>query len=186
MTKVLIHHGEIGLKKGNFAFFEKKLVENIKKSAEKNKLDLKKIQRQEKRIIADIEADEKTITEMLKTVFGIKYFSFVCEISPKIEEMENIVREIMKKNKIKKIALEREVAIGMGPKRELLVERSPHSSDIKIIPESGKISGVILRKGEGSPAKITRSDEQKTFISLRNYFYVVLHYPVDSSRSTNH
>ncbi len=104
MTKVLIHHGEIGLKKGNFPFFEKKLMENIVKSVEKNKLNLKKIQRQEKRIIADIESDEKTIIETLKNVFGIKYFSFVQEISPKIEEMEKIVKEIMEKEVIKKIA----------------------------------------------------------------------------------
>ncbi len=104
MVKVLIHHGEIGLKKGNFPYFEKKLMENIKKSAEKNKLNLKKIQRQDKRITAEIESGEKEISETLKTVFGIKNFSFIYEISADFEEIEKKAVEIMKENKIQKIA----------------------------------------------------------------------------------
>ena len=59
MTKVLIHHAEIGLKKGNFAFFEKKLVENIKKSAHKKGVKIKEIIRHEKSILADFDATDK-------------------------------------------------------------------------------------------------------------------------------
>ena len=59
MAKALIHHAEIGLKKGNFAFFEKKLVENIKKSAHRSGVKIKEIIRHEKRILADFDATEK-------------------------------------------------------------------------------------------------------------------------------
>ena len=87
MIKVLIHHAEIGLKKGNFSFFEKKLVENIKKSAEKNKIKLNEIIRQEKRIIADFDAKQEKVSELLKKVFGIKNFSFVLETNRSVKDI---------------------------------------------------------------------------------------------------
>ena len=104
MTKVLIHHAEIGLKKGNFPYFENKLVENIKKSAEKNKIKLKQIKREEKRIICEFESNEEKISSVLKNIFGIKHFSFIYEIDRKIEEIEKKAKEIMEESKIKKIA----------------------------------------------------------------------------------
>jgi thiamine biosynthesis protein ThiI len=106
MIKVLIHHAEIGLKKGNFSFFEKKLVENIKKSAEKNKIKLNEIIRQEKRIIADFDAKQEKVSELLKKVFGIKNFSFVYEVEKDISKLKKEVENILKKFKIKKIAFE--------------------------------------------------------------------------------
>ena len=59
MVKALIHHAEIGLKKGNFAFFEKKLVKNIKELSERNKVKINEITRHEKRIIADFSSSSK-------------------------------------------------------------------------------------------------------------------------------
>ncbi len=104
MNKVLIHHGEIGLKKGNFPKFEKKLMENIKQSLEGNKLNLKKITRQDKRIIAEVDSDESKISDSLKKVFGIKNFSFVQEIPATYEDIEEKAEEIMKEDKIEKIS----------------------------------------------------------------------------------
>ena len=63
MVKALIHHAEIGLKKGNFSFFEKRLVENIRNLAEKNKIKLKKISRGEKRILAEFDSKEEKVSE---------------------------------------------------------------------------------------------------------------------------
>lgn len=104
MVKVLIHHGEIGLKKGNFPIFEKKLMGNIKQALKRSQLNLKKITRQDKRITAEIDSDEKKISDSLKKVFGIKNFSFVQEISASYEEIEEKVKEIMNQEKIKKIS----------------------------------------------------------------------------------
>tara|TARA_Y100000294_G_scaffold167156_1_gene176059 strand:- start:1218 stop:2375 length:1158 start_codon:yes stop_codon:yes gene_type:complete len=107
MTKALIHHAEIGLKKGNFSFFEKKLVENIKKSAEKNNLKLNNISRNEKRILAEFDEKEEKVSEILKKVFGIKNFSFVSELEKDISKLKKEVEKILKKikkEKIKKIA----------------------------------------------------------------------------------
>jgi thiamine biosynthesis protein ThiI len=109
MTKVLIHHAEIGLKKGNFAFFEKKLVENIKKSAYRQGVKVKEIIRHEKRILADFDATEKKISAFLRNVFGIKYFSFVYEIDRSMEKLEKEVENKLKKfkkDKIQKIAFQ--------------------------------------------------------------------------------
>ena len=106
MTKALIHHAEIGLKKGNFSFFEKKLVENIKKSAEKNNLKLNNISRNEKRILAEFDEKEEKVSEILKKVFGIKNFSFVYEVEKDISKLKKEVENILKKFKIKKIAFE--------------------------------------------------------------------------------
>ena len=109
--KVLIHHAEIGLKKGNFAFFEKKLVENIKISAEKNKVKINKIIRHEKRIFAEFSSNsnKEKVSDILDKVFGIKYFSFVCEVDRNVKSLEKEVEKILinfKKNKIKKIAFQ--------------------------------------------------------------------------------
>ena len=109
IMKALIHHAEIGLKKGNFAFFEKKLVENIKISADKNKVKINKITRHEKRIFAEFDATEKKVFDILSKVFGIKYFAFVCEVDKNIKKLEKEVNKILgqfKKENVKKIAFQ--------------------------------------------------------------------------------
>ena len=73
MVKVLVHHAEIGLKGGNFTYFEKVLVKNIKKLSKREDLKLKDIERQDKRIICKFDSTEKKISENLKCVFPILY-----------------------------------------------------------------------------------------------------------------
>ena len=109
--KALIHHAEIGLKKGNFAFFEKKLVENIKRSAQRNNVKINKIIRHEKRILIDFpsNSNKEKIYDVLNRIFGIKYFSFVYEIEKDLKKLEREIERILKqfkKNKTKKIAFQ--------------------------------------------------------------------------------
>jgi thiamine biosynthesis protein ThiI len=109
MVKVLIHHAEIGLKKGNFSFFEKKLVENIKNKSEENKLKLKNISRGDKRIVAEFDSKEEPIKNILKNIFGVKNFSFIIETKNNIKDLEKDIEKILKqfkKENIKKIAFE--------------------------------------------------------------------------------
>ena len=68
MKTVVIHHAEIGLKKGNFPYFERKLLENIKKIAEKKKVKIGKIRREEKRLLCDFGSSEKNMEDVLKHV----------------------------------------------------------------------------------------------------------------------
>ena len=104
MKTVVIHHAEIGLKKGNFPYFERKLLENIKKIAEKKKVKIGKIRREEKRLLCDFGSSEKNMEDVLKHVFGIKYFAFIEEIAIDITKMENHVEKILKKENPQTIA----------------------------------------------------------------------------------
>jgi len=104
MKTVIIHHAEIGLKKGNFPYFERMLLENIKRLAERNKINIGKTRREEKRLVCEFDSTEKKIEDLLKHVFGIKYFSFAKEIERNVEKMENHVEKILKKEKPKTIA----------------------------------------------------------------------------------
>jgi len=104
MVKVLVHHSEIGLKGGNFTYFEKKLVRNIKKLSKRENLKLKDIERQDKRIICEFGSAEKKISEDLKCVFGIKNFSFIDEVEKKEDKILKNAEKLMKKLKTKTIA----------------------------------------------------------------------------------
>lgn len=98
---ILIHYGEIGLKKGNRAFFERKLAENIKTALKDCgdflvKREIGRITAESKTEDAKLKIDE--ITGRLKKVFGIAHFSFVCEHTiADTENMELIVRKLCEK-----------------------------------------------------------------------------------------
>lgn len=152
MTKVLIHYAEIGLKKGNLSFFEKKLVDNIKKSSEKNNLKLNEISRNEKRILADFDSSKKKVSEILKKVFGIKYFSFVYEIEKDISKLKKEVEKILKefkKNKIKKIAFETKRA-----------DKTFSLNSVEVNKELGEISNKLNLKVDYT------NFEKKIFIEI--------------------
>ena len=110
MTKVLIHHGEIGIKGGNFSFFEKKLMSNIKKASERIGLSVIKMERPHKRLIFEFSSNSKEkISNMLKSIPGIKSFSFIQETERNLEKLKNEVKKILnnyKKEKIKKVSFE--------------------------------------------------------------------------------
>lgn len=98
---ILIHYGEIGLKKGNRAFFERKLVENIQ-AALKDCGDFL-VKREIGRITVKSKTEDPKpkideITGRLKKVFGIAHFSFACEHPiTNADKMELAVKELCEK-----------------------------------------------------------------------------------------
>lgn len=89
---VVVRYSEIGLKGRNRGYFEKKLIDNIRKIArppEVNKRYGRIIIR-----LKDMSFDE--IKERLKYVFGIKNFSFAFAVSHDIEEIKKAVLELLK------------------------------------------------------------------------------------------
>lgn len=99
MEKVLIHHSEIGLKKGNFSYFERKLMQNIRKILMKNGIEVLELKRHDKRILGLFKGSKENIKTSLMNVFGIKYFSFVEEIEKKVEIIERKVASILQEIK---------------------------------------------------------------------------------------
>ena len=161
MVKALIHYAEIGLKKGNFAFFEKKLVENIKKSAERNKVKIKEIVRHEKRILIDFpsNSNKEKVSDVLRNVFGIKYFSFVYEIERDLKKLEKEIEKILKqfkKDKTKKIAFQTKRA-----------DKSFSLTSVKVNAKLGEISNKLGLKVD------YKNFEKKIFIEItRKKIYI--------------
>ena len=67
--KVVVHYAEIALKGKNRAFFENKLVNNIKKVLEREDIALDKIEKQETRIVCSFndKSDSKKIFKNWET-----------------------------------------------------------------------------------------------------------------------
>ncbi len=158
--KVIVHHDEIGLKKGNFSFFEKKLVENIRKNCEKNKVNLRDISRENKRILCDFSDKEgkNKIIKSLKEIFGIKYFAFIQETDKKFDSLEKHIKNIYKnlqKQGVKKIAFR--------------TKRSDKSFPLK----SPKINEKLGEHAERFNLSFNYSNPEKTiYIEISNKIYV--------------
>ena len=87
MKKVIIHYSEIFLKGKNTKKFEEKLISNVKESAKQKNVELLELKKEERRLFGVFNSDEEKITNVLKSVFGIKYFSFVDELEHDIESI---------------------------------------------------------------------------------------------------
>jgi len=157
MEKVLIHYAEIALKKGNFKYFEKKLVENIKIFAKKEKLNLKKVIRQERRIFCEFDCKKEKLASALKLVFGIKYFVFVDEVKKDIKEMEKYVQKILKKEKPKTIAFK--------TKRS---DKGFNLNSLEVHAKYGEVANKLGIKVDYSNSKLTIFSE---IVSRGVYFY---------------
>jgi len=94
-NKIVIHYSEIGLKGRNRAFFEKKLIDNIKKSLGK---DTKKVYKRYGRIICNItdKTNLEKIKQKLKKIPGIAYFSFATYSKLEIKDIKKQALEILK------------------------------------------------------------------------------------------
>lgn len=100
MQRVLIHYGEISLKGKNKIDFEKKLIQNIRKSAKKHNIIIKYIERKGGVAVIDFEDDKKDlIIKTLLPIFGIKNFAFMKEIEKTPESLNENIREILKRLK---------------------------------------------------------------------------------------
>jgi len=101
MNFVICHYSEIALKGGNRSFFERKLVENIKKSINSEfVLDIKKISGRILIILND-GVIKSEIEESLKRVFGISNFLFCIKTKPTIEDISRELTLILEKEKFK-------------------------------------------------------------------------------------
>ncbi len=87
MNTVLIHYGEIALKGNNRSSFEKKLEESIRLSLGA------KVKREQGRIVAKTDEDEKKIGEALSRIFGIEWFTVCSESEASIESMKKAALE---------------------------------------------------------------------------------------------
>ncbi|MDP2951602.1 MAG: tRNA uracil 4-sulfurtransferase ThiI [bacterium] len=99
--QALIHFGEIALKGKNRGFFERALVNNLKKTLEKG--FFKSIQLGFGRIILDLpeNPDFKALEEGLKNVFGIANFSFALKAVPEIEDIKEKSLVLLEKEDFK-------------------------------------------------------------------------------------
>lgn len=108
MEKILIHYHEIALKGKNRNFFENKLVENIKKSANSNNLAIKSIKNRRNVIVCEFYPENKEkIDFAIKNIFGVKYFSHAEEIKKDVVAIKKRISEILSEltsKKIQKIA----------------------------------------------------------------------------------
>ncbi len=93
MKCVLVHYGEIGIKGGNRQYFEKKLVDNIKRSVKC------RVERQRGRIILkDVKVNE---VEKLGKIAGISSYSIAEEVTLDMAKIKKAVAAAVKKNREK-------------------------------------------------------------------------------------
>ncbi len=93
MNYIVCHYSEISLKGKNRDFFEKKLVENIKKSLKEE--SLLSVSRERGRVVLKIEK-EGEIKEKLRKVPGVAYFYFGVKEESSLEKIISGVKEILK------------------------------------------------------------------------------------------
>ncbi len=93
---IICHYGEVALKGGKRPFFEKALVDNIRRVLDKS--DYQSIKRISGRILIALrsEADEKRVEERLKKVFGLEYFSFAFSSTREMRELKIKVAQALK------------------------------------------------------------------------------------------
>lgn len=100
MEKVLVHYDEIFLKGNQRFFFEDRLIENIKKSAERQRARLVAISKQHSSLICTFDDSRGKISSLLKCVFGIKDFSYFDEVPRDFDKIMAMVKIML--NKVKK------------------------------------------------------------------------------------
>jgi len=95
---ILIHYAEIGLKGKNRAFFENRLVGNIKEKFKSIKNT--KVEKLRGRIILILprrKISKKEVQRKLKKVFGIAWFAFARKTESKIKKIKTLVKQSAKK-----------------------------------------------------------------------------------------
>ena len=102
----LVHYGEIGLKRGNRSYFEKKLAQNIKLSLKG--MGCAEVRRIYGRILVMLqpEADVEAIQERLGKVMGIAHFELVLEVEQTIDAIQDAALELVKDKQFKTLKVE--------------------------------------------------------------------------------
>jgi thiamine biosynthesis protein ThiI len=108
MKYLICHYSEIGLKGKNRRFFEERLIFNIKKVLKRDWFSF--VKRIPGRILIRLtekgQKNQKEISEKLKNVFGIAFFSFAVETDAKIEKIKEKAFELLKGEKFKTFKIE--------------------------------------------------------------------------------
>ncbi|MFC1685422.1 tRNA uracil 4-sulfurtransferase ThiI [Nanoarchaeota archaeon] len=101
MESVLIHYGEIALKKKNKPLFEGKLVKNIKDSADFQKVKLKSLKKERTFVFCEFDSSREDVKRVLDCVFGIKYFCFIEEVDKDekviVEKVKSMLEDVKKR-----------------------------------------------------------------------------------------
>lgn len=147
MDCVICHYSEIGLKKGNRSFFERALMDNIKRVLDPSLfLSVKRISG---RILIELTdeggASGKRIESALGTVFGISDFLLCTKASRDMEGIEKIAIDLLKKKKF--------VTFKVSSKRS---EKSFPLTSQEI---NAKVGESVLNGIEGSKVAMDDPDE---------------------------
>ena len=102
----LVHYGEIGLKRGNRSYFEKKLAQNIKMSLKG--MGCAEVRRIYGRLLVMLrpEAEVEAIRERLGKVMGIAHFELALETALDINAIRAAALELVKDQQFKTLKVE--------------------------------------------------------------------------------
>ena len=102
----LVHYGEIGLKRGNRSYFEKKLAQNIKLALKG--MGCAEVRRIYGRILVmlHLDADVAAIQEQLRKVMGIAHFELVLAVEQTLDAIQDAALELVKDRQFKTLKVE--------------------------------------------------------------------------------
>ncbi len=102
----LVHYGEIGLKRGNRSYFEKKLTQNIKMSLKG--MGCTGVRRIYGRLLVMLhpEAAIEKIRERLGKVMGIAHFELVLAVEQTLDAIQDAALELVKDQQFKTLKVE--------------------------------------------------------------------------------
>ncbi len=102
----LVHYGEIGLKRGNRSYFEKKLAQNIKLALKG--MGCAEVRRIYGRILVMLhpDADVAAIHEQLRKVMGIAHFELVLAVEQTLDAIQDAALELVKDQQFKTLKVE--------------------------------------------------------------------------------
>ena len=102
----LVHYGEIGLKRGNRSYFEKKLAQNIKMSLKG--MGCTEVRRIYGRLLVMLhpEAAIEKIRERLGKVMGIAHFELVLAVEQTLDAIQDAALELVKDRQFKTLKVE--------------------------------------------------------------------------------
>ncbi len=103
-NSIVIHYGEIALKRGKRPYYEKLLKANLEKKLGR------KLRRLRGRLVLRLENDDwKTLCEKIQKVFGVVWCAPAIHIKKDIEELERKIIEVLRQENIKsfKISVKR-------------------------------------------------------------------------------
>ncbi|MDP3918306.1 MAG: tRNA uracil 4-sulfurtransferase ThiI [Nanoarchaeota archaeon] len=138
--KIIVHYNEIALKGKNRAYFEDRLIDNIRE-----RIKFSNLKKEDKRVIFETDGD----VEVLKNIFGISHYSVV-------EEVEKDANKIIEKA---------DSLMGDVKTLGLKTKRADKKFPLTSVELNTKIGEVANKKG----IKINFSNPEKTiYIEITN------------------